>query len=201
MTIPNRKAEVLPSGLHTREPGLVEGLMLATVCGLAYMLAFYLNHYVVQAQAVFSGVALFYLPAGIKLIAIMVARYWGALGLWAANFLHSLTGWEELTFIDVFWMSVVWVGTTLVVVMAWARATGLRSDLKNLTFKSFVWLNLLAAVVHGLFFNAYLFAINVRIDTEWLTAAKAMALGDFLGSGALMLLVLGLFKAMRLVRS
>lgn len=175
--------------------------MLATVCGVAYMATFYLNDYVVQAQEVFSGVALFYLPAGIKLIAIMVVRYWGALGLWVANFLHSLTGWEELTFIDVFWMSMVWVGTTLVVVMAWSRATGLRSDLKNLTFKSFVWLNLLAAVVHGLLFNAYLFAINVRIDTEWLSAARAMALGDFLGSGALMLLALGLFKAVRLVRS
>lgn len=186
--------------MHLREPGLLEGLLLATACGLAYLFAFYLNAHVVQAQTVFAGVALFYLPAGVKLIAIMVARYWGALGLWVANFLHSASGWEGLAMTDIFWMSVVWVGTTLTVVMMWAQYIGLRSDLKNLTFTSFVWLNLIAALVHGLVFNLYMVLISTRGMDEWLSSAKAMALGDFLGSGALMLMVLGVFKATKWMR-
>jgi hypothetical protein len=200
MTIQNRKAEELQPQLQVREPAVYEGLMLAVVCGMAYILCFYLNAHVVQAQTVFSGVALFYLPAGVKLIALMVARYWGALGLWAANFLHTATMWEGIDVSDAIGMSIVWLGTTFAVVMAWARFVGLRPDLKNLTFQAFLWLNLLAALVHGMVFNAYMVMIGFRDSHEWLSSAKAMALGDFLGSGALMLMVVGLFKASRWLR-
>lgn len=195
------KAEELQNQLQVREPGIYEGLLLAVICGMAYLLSFYLNAHVVQAQTVFSGVALFYLPAGVKLIALMVARYWGALGLWVANFLHTASGWDGLALSEVFWMSVLWVGTTFTVVMIWAQYVGLRKDLKNLTFTSFVWLNLIAALVHGLVFNLYLVLIETRSMTEWVSSAKAMALGDFLGSGALMLMLLGVFKAMKWMRS
>lgn len=200
MTTPNLKVEGLSGASHLREPGWTEGLVLATLCGLAYLLSFYVNAYVVQAEAVFTGVALFYLPAGVKLIAIMVARYWGAFGLWVANFWHTGTGWEGLLLSEVFWMSTLWVGTTLAVVLIWAQYIGLRSDLKNLTFRSFLWLNLIAALMHGLVFNLYMVLIENRNFEEWLSSAKAMALGDFLGSGALMLIALGLFKAVRWLR-
>lgn len=200
MTISNSKADDRLAQIQMREPRLIEGVLLATACGLAYWFTAYVNTYVVQAQAVFSGVALFYLPAGVKLIAIMVARYWGALGLWVANFLHTASGWDGLSFFEVFWMSTLWVGATLTVVVAWAKYVGLRADLKNLTFISFVWLNLIAALVHGLVFNLYMVLIENRNIHEWLSSAKAMALGDFLGSGVLMLLLLGLYKSMRWLR-
>ena len=186
--------------VQLREPGFGEGLMLATLFGLAYIASFYLNAHVVNAHSVFSGVALFYLPAGVKLLAIMVGRYWGALGLWIANFLHTATSWDNLVLSQVFVMSIVWVGTTLLVVMTWAHLTGLRTDLRNLTFRVFVWLNLLAALIHGLVFNGYLIIVAERGVEEWLSSAKAMALGDFLGSGVLMLSILLAYKAMKWLR-
>jgi hypothetical protein len=200
MTTPTLKEHGTPPPLHLREPSFGEGLVLAIFFGLAYLASFYLNAHVVRAQTVFSGVALFYLPAGVKLLAIMVGRYWGALGLWVANFLHTATGWDGLAWSEVFWMSVLWVGTTFTVVMMWAQYVGLRTDLKNLTFTSFLWLNLIAALVHGLVFNLYLVLIETRSMTEWVSSAKAMALGDFLGSGALMFMLLGVFKAMKWLR-
>lgn len=200
MKISNLKVEKFQPKLQLKEPEIYEGLMLSVICAMAYLFSFYLNTHVVQAQTVFSGVALFYLPAGVKLIALMVARYWGALGLWAANFLHTATYWEGIGVGEAFWMSIVWVGTTFAVVMAWARMIGLRTDLKNLTFQTFLWLNLLAALVHGMVFNFYMVLIGFRNSYEWLSAAKAMALGDFLGSGALMLMLVGLFKAIRWIR-
>jgi len=200
MTIPSLKEHGVHPQLHLREPGFGEGLVLAIVFGLAYLGSFYLNAHVVKAQSVFSGVALFYLPAGVKLLAIMVGRYWGALGLWVANFLHTATGWDNLVLSQVFLMSVLWVGTTLLVVLTWAHFTGLRTDLRNLTFRGFVWLNLLAAVIHGLVFNGYLIVLAERGIDEWLSSAKAMALGDFLGSGALMLSILLVFKTVKWLR-
>lgn len=197
MTITNPNPSHLPPPVRMKEPGVVEGLVLACACGVAYLGTFYLNAHVLQAPDVFAGVALFYLPAGVKLIAIMVCRYWGALGLWTANFLHTFTGWEGLALIEAFWMSVVWVGTTLMVVLMWAKYMGLREDLKNLTFSNFVWLNLIAALLHGIAFNLYMVVIDAREVNEWLSSAKAMALGDFLGSGVLMLLIVSLYKATR----
>lgn len=200
MTTPTAETTKMAPPTPGREPGWTEGIGLAAFCGLAYLVAFYLNMHVLQAESVFAGVALFYLPAGVKLIAIMVARYWGALGLWVANFLHTTQSWEALSMAEVLGMSLVWVGTTLTVVMLWARFVGLRADLKNLTFGRFVWLNLSAALVHGLVFNLYMVMIDHRSMDEWLHSAQAMALGDFVGSGALMLLVLGLYKITRKLR-
>ena len=200
MTIPILKGENIQSRLHLREPSFAEGLALAFVFGFAYFASFYINTHMIKAQSVFSGVALFYLPAGVKLLAIMVGRYWGALGLWVANFLHTATGWDNLALLELFVMSVLWVGTTLLVVMTWAHFTGLRTDLRNLTFKGFVWLNLLAALIHGLVFNGYLIILAERGIDEWISSAKAMALGDFLGSGALMLSILLVFKTVKWLR-
>jgi hypothetical protein len=200
MTIPNIEADKKQPPLRLHEPGVFEGLILASICGVAYLMSFYLNAHVLQAQTVFSGVALFYLPAGVKLLAIMVGRYWGAFGLLVANFLHSTTGWDNLVLSQVFLMSTLWVGSTLLVVLMWSHIYGLRSDLRNLTFRDFVWLNLLAAIIHGLVFNGYLIILAERGIDEWLSSAKAMALGDFLGSGVLMLMLVGLFKASRWLR-
>lgn len=200
MTIPALKEHGAHPPLQLREPGLGEGLLLAMIFGLAYMASFYLNAHVFNAQSVFTGVALFYLPAGVKLLAIMVGRYWGALGLWVANFLHTTTGWDNLAVSQELVMSMLWVGTTLLVVLTWARFTGLRTDLRNLSFKGFVWLNLLAAVIHGLVFNGYLIFLAERNLDEWLSSAKAMALGDFLGSGVLMLSIVLVYKAMKWLR-
>lgn len=200
MTTPVLKEQGMEAAVDLREPNTFEGLLIAILFGIAYLVSFYFNVYIVQAQSVFTGVALFYLPAGVKLLAIMVGRYWGAFGLWVANFLHTATGWDHLVFSQLFLMSVLWVGTTLVVVLMWARFTGLRTDLRNLTFRSFVWLNLLAAVIHGLVFNGYLMILAERNAGEWLSSAKAMALGDFLGSGALMLSILVVYNAIKWLR-
>lgn len=200
MKIPILKEHGVPPHLHFREPNISEGVILAILFGFSYLASFYLNAHVLKAQSVFSGVALFYLPAGVKLLAIMVGRYWGALGLWVANFLHTATSWNNLILSQAFVMSILWVGTTLLVVMTWAQLTGLRTDLRNLTFKGFVWLNLLAALIHGLVFNGYLIIVAERGIEEWLSSAKAMALGDFLGSGALMLSILLVYKAMKWLR-
>jgi len=180
-----------------REPNGQEGVLLAVLSALAYTLTYSANVYVIQAQETFVGVALFFLPAGVKLVAIMVARYWGALGLFCVNFIHTQSFWSGLSWPEMLGVSVVWVGSTLAVVIVMSRTMHLSPDLKGLRFSQFVWLSLSAAVVHGLAFNAYMVLVGVRSGSEFMASAKAMALGDFLGSGAVMLLLLGLFKLIR----
>jgi hypothetical protein len=184
-----------------REPTWQEGVLLAVLSALAYTLTYSANVYVIQAQETFVGVALFFLPAGVKLVAIMVARYWGALGLFCVNFIHTQSFWSGLSWPEMLGVSLVWVGSTLAVVIVLSRSMHLSPDLKGLRFGQFVWLSLTAAVVHGLAFNAYMVFIDVRDSAEFIGSAYAMALGDFLGSGAVMLILLGLFKLIRSRRS
>jgi hypothetical protein len=181
-----------------REPTWQEGILLAVLSALAYTVTYSANVYVIRAQETFVGVALFFLPAGVKLVAIMVARYWGALGLFCVNLVHTHSFWNGLSWFQMLGVSIVWVGSTLAVVVVLSRTMRLSTDLKGLRFGQFVGLSLAAAVVHGLVFNAYMLLIGVRSTSEFIASAKAMALGDFLGSGAVMLLLLGLFKLARL---
>lgn len=188
------------SRLPLQEPNFKEGLWLALIAALAYAFTFSINVYVVRAQEAFVGVALFFLPAGVKLVAIMLARYWGALGLLCVNFVHTLSFWSGLDLWQMMGVSVVWVGSTLLVVVLMSRLFNLRPDLKGLRFSQFVWLSLVAALFHGLVFNGYMVAIGVRRSSDWLSSAQAMALGDFLGSGAVMLMLWGVFKIFQRAR-
>jgi hypothetical protein len=186
--------------LPLREPTVKEGLWLAFFSALAYAVTYSANIYVVRAQEAFVGVAMFFLPAGVKLVAIMLARYWAALGLLCVNFVHTLSFWNGLDWWQMVGVSVVWVGSTLLVVVVMSRLFNLQPDLKGLRFGQFVWLSLVAALFHGLAFNGYMVAIGIRRASEWLGSAKAMALGDFLGSGAVMLMLLVAFKLVQFAR-
>lgn len=183
-----------PSPQPPREPSLKEGLWLAAWCGALYVMAHWVNVHLIRIQATYVGVALFFLPAGVKLIALVVARYWGAFGLFVANLILTLFDWPDLDLWQSVGMSLVWVGATLAVVVVLNHTMGLRADLKGLRFGQFVWLSVLAAWVHGAAFNGYLVFIDVRTPTDWLPATKAMALGDFLGSGVLLLVVVLVLK-------
>jgi len=92
------------------------------------------------------------------------------------------------------------VGSTLLVVVVMSRLLNLEPDLKGLRFGQFLGLSLVAALFHGLAFNGYMVAIGIRRTSEWLGSAKAMALGDFLGSGAVMLILFAAVKAIQFAR-
>lgn len=173
-----------------REMSVREGLWFALGTGCAYVLFLQLNIHVIQAQDAFPGVSVFFLPAGVKLLAILIGRHWGALGLVVANFLMSMLEWPYTPKATLLLMACVWAGTTLLVVIWLAGRMRLRQDLRGMTFVQFIVMDAVAACSHALVYNGLLVGLGNRHPEEWLPSATAMAMGDFLGSGAMMLMLL-----------
>lgn len=172
-----------------RDLTIKEGILFALGSGLLYLALVWINNQVLAPTTVFAGVTLFYLPAGAKLAATLVGRHWGTLGLWCANFLISLPDWQETPVPVLALQSFVWSATPLLVVLLLLRTMDIGADLRGLSFRQFVLIDACVSLSHGFLFNAFLVAVGTRALNDLVSSATAMALGDFLGSGAFVLAI------------
>ena len=157
-----------------------------TLYWLAYEFHELLLPYVSYAQ----GVELLFLPAGIKLVMVMVASWRGALGCGLALFSLSARFWPGL---ELHWQlgyAALSVGMTWLVVGSMLRRKALGPNLDGLSFWDVVQIDAVNTVLHGVAVNSYFWALGLRSSEALWSSALAMALGDFLGTGVVMLLVL-----------
>lgn len=153
---------------------------------LTYELHELVTPYVVYTQ----GVDLLFLPAGVKLVLIMVAGWRGALGCGLALLSLSTRFWPDLEPVWLVLYSTLSVGMTWLVVCVMLRHMALGPTLEGLSFWELVQIDMLNTLLHGIAVNGYFWALGLRSSETFWPAALAMTLGDFLGAGVIMLLVL-----------
>lgn len=129
------------------------------------------------------GVALVYLPAGVKLLAFVVGGVWGALGLFAAGVLTAPLVLQELNAPSFYEISrtALWVAAPYFSYLLIKRMRGLNDTLNGLTH--------LDIVIIGVACTATSVMSSLVYDAIWFhrppetvgTAMLAMALGDILG--------------------
>jgi hypothetical protein len=200
-------SENKPQGAWRRSPNStareltpVEGLLFALGSGLAYVAMLWVNSHVINAQTAFTGVAVFFLPAGVKLLALLIGRHWGALGLLCANFLMSFQDWPGIAPGILFTMAALWSGLPFLIVLLLGRLFQLRTDLRGITFAQFVVIDATTAVGNALAYNGYLVLLGQRDSADYWPAVSTMALGDFMGSGAMIVLALLLLAGLGAAR-
>jgi hypothetical protein len=142
--------------------------------------------YVSYAQ----GVDLLFLPAGIKLVMIMVAGWRGALGCGLALLTVAPRFWPEQDLAVLALYSALSVGVTYLVIEWLLRRRGLPQTLQGLSFWDIVVVDAFNTVLHGITVNLYFWLCGLRSADQLWSATLAMALGDFLGTGVALLLVL-----------
>ncbi len=146
-----------------------------------------LDPYTTYAQ----GVNLLFLPAGIKLVTILVAGWRGALGCGLALLWMAATRfWIGLPLPVLIGYAALSVTTSYLTIALLLRRRRLGPVLEGLTFWDIVWIDAVNTVLHGLTINLYWWWFEQRSNEALLPSALAMALGDFLGTGVIMLLVL-----------
>jgi len=145
-----------------------------------------IHPYVSYAQ----GVDLMFLPAGIKLVMIMVAGWRGALGCGLALLSVAPDFWPEQELAVLSLYSALSVGVTWLVAHLMLNRRGLGPTLEGLRFWDIVLLDAVNTVLHGIAVNLYFWAFGMRSSESLWSSSLAMALGDFLGTGIVMLLVL-----------
>ncbi len=168
-----------------------------TLSRLTYELHALLTPYVAYMQ----GVDLLFLPAGVKLVLIMVAGWRGAIGCSLALLSLSTRFWPDLEPIWLLLYSTLSVGMTWLVVGVMLRQMALGPMLEGLNFWDIVQIDIVNTVLHGITVNGYFWALGLRSSETFWSAALAMTLGDFLGAGVIMLLVLLVARLIAPVRT
>ncbi len=153
-------------------------------------LTYELHELVTPYVAYIQGVDLLFLPAGIKLVLIMVAGWRGAVGCGLSLLSLSTRFWPDLEPVWLLLYSTLSVGTTWLVVGVMLRQMALGPTLEGLNFWELVQIDMVNTVLHGIAVNGYFWTLGLRSSETFWPAALAMTLGDFLGTGVIMLLVL-----------
>jgi len=170
---------------------VVSGFAVAGLCALVYLLSFELMAWLPDWLEYAPGVALFFLPAGVKLVALLVARAWGLLGIATAGLWTAAGVWQSAEWMALLGNVVVWVGLPYLVIHLMLRWMNIHADLSNLSYLRVMGICLAATLASSVVGNAYAVWTHTQPLADLWGRAMAMALGDFLGAGVLFALLIG----------
>lgn len=156
------------------------------VLGGVYYLVFRLNQRFDAWMLHGQGISLLFLPAGVKHVAILVARGWGALGCFVALSVLAFEFWPEVSASKVVAYSALSTAATWTGLELGMRFLRVKRDLSNLRFMHFPFLDLVTTALHGFLVSAYFMAVNMKGD-RFVENALAMMLGDYVGSLVMLL--------------
>lgn len=156
-------------------------LAMALAAGLSFSLSFRFNQsfdsYFVYAQ----GISFLFIPAGVKLLFVLVGRLPAVVGLLIAGTYHGMDVWFDQSLLTIFFFAFVGLMSYPVSAYFVMRWLGIHRNLYNLRYMHVVTLSLVASITNGFVHNlAYLFKGVTNTGDLWIKSA-AMALGDFLG--------------------
>lgn len=180
-----------PPNLHPTD------LAMVGVAFLMFVGSFQLNQSLDSYMLYAPGVSLIFIPAGVKLLAILVGRVPAIVGLFIASIYSSTGLWTELQTASLYFFAIASVFSYAIAAYCVMNWLGIHRDLYNLRYWHIVVLSLVASLLNGIVHNvAYLMEGVTTIEAQWGNSA-AMALGDFLGC----FVVVSLFHTATLVLS
>lgn len=168
----------------------IDNLLMALGAAVAFGLSFRVNQLFDDFFVYAPGMSLLFLPAGVKLLFVLVGRIPAIFGIMAVSVYLGYGIWPDKSIGSVIYFAFISLMTYPVsayLVMHWL---GIHRDLINLRYWHIVVLSLAASVTNGLVHNVlYLYEEVTMPEGFWVDAA-AMTLGDFMGC----FVVVGLFQ-------
>lgn len=173
----------------------VTDLAVAAITFLVFVGSFHLNQRLDSYMLYAPGVSLIFIPAGVKLLSILIGRLPAIVGLYIASVYVSTEIWRDLQAASLYLFAAASVFSYAIAAYVVMTLAGIFRDLHNLRYHHIVVLSLSASVFNSVAHNAaYLMVGVTATDAQWVTSA-AMALGDFLGC----LAVVSFFHAVTLM--
>ena len=156
-------------------------IAMAVASGLLFSLSFRLNQFFDDQFVYSAGISLLFLPAGVKLLAVLVGRLPAIVGLLVVSVYLGAGIWPDKPMSAIVYFAVVSLMTYPMAAFGLMRLFHIRHDLRNLRYHHIVWMSLSASVLNGVVHNWLYVTQGVTATEEvWLKSA-AMALGDFMG--------------------
>ena len=173
----------------------------AVASGILFSLSFRLNQYFDEQFVYAAGISLLFLPAGVKLLAVLVGRLPAILGLLVVGVYLGAGIWPDRPMTAVVYFAVVSLMTYPIAAFGLMRLLHIHQDLSNLRYHHIVWLSLAASVLNGVVHNWLYWTQGVTASEELWQKSAAMALGDFMGCFAVVALFHATMSVLRSMRN
>lgn len=160
------------------------------VSGIVYLGVSLLNSVLLSSTAVATGIELVYLPAGIRLLIILLFGFWGALGIFLTNPIMFIKYFGTGSITEMVINAGIAAFVPYLVVRACSRYFGVSSSLLELKPIHLPVLALAVSLTTPLAFNIQFLIAGRKPPELFFTNFSAMAFGDFVGC----LLVVGFVR-------
>lgn len=172
-------------------------VILVLVSAVSWAAFAYVNSVAFDFVKEAPGVHLVYLPAGVRLLILLLFGVWGAIGIAIAHPFAVLTQYSPADTAFLITDSVISGFGGLLVLIAAQRSFGISPNLEGLRPKHLPLLSLMMAMAMPFMFNVAQVVFDYRSLSEAASNYWAMLLGDFLGCFIVIAAVLLLVKAYR----
>ena len=156
-------------------------VLMALTAAMAFWLSFRFNQLFDKFFLYASGMSLLFLPAGVKLLFVLIGRTPALIGLLVSGVYLSYGIWPDKPMWAVINFAVISLFTYPVSAYALMKILGIHRDLINLCYWHIVALSLAASVTNGIFHNILYVLEDVTAPEDVWSKAFAMAFGDFMG--------------------
>ncbi len=163
-------------------------LAAALIAFLLFTGSFQLNQLLDQYMLFAPGVSLIFIPAGVKLLCLLVGGLPAAIGLFAASIYLSVALWTDLPTLSIYYFALISVASHAAAIALVMGRFKIRTDLGNLNYWHIVALSALAGILNGFAHNVVYLTQGVTSPADFFGKATAMAFGDFLGCFVVVLL-------------
>ena len=160
---------------------LVTDAVIAVASCFLLLGSFKLNELLDPYLLYAPGANLVFIPAGVKLLCLLVGGVPAIIGVLAASAYISIGLWQENSFLSTFSLAIVAVLTYYSAVVGVKELFKIHADLINLKYWHIVVLSTLASVLNGFFLNLAYYSQHVTPVAQLWAKGAAMALGDFMG--------------------
>lgn len=129
-----------------------------------------------------------YLPAGIKVLSVLIFGWMAAIGIGLAVFIRLAIFQPEQPWFA--WFIVALIGSVVLVLVVdlTLKGLGVAKDLHNLKYRDVVTLALFASIAHGFSYTYVIFAIHNHAFDNFIRESMIIVMGGFFGN----MLVIGL---------
>jgi hypothetical protein len=165
--------------MHLRS--LVTKLAISCASFLLFVVSFNLNEFFDSFARYAIGINLVFIPAGFKLLCLIVGGEAAAVGLLLSSVYVSMRVWDHTPVMQMVYFAIAAVGSYYVAVLLVKKYMRIDDTLSNLRYLHIIILSATASILNGTVHNiVYVWQDKVK-PADYLANAAAMVVGDFLG--------------------
>jgi integral membrane sensor domain MASE1 len=156
---------------------------VAICCGsfFLFLYSFKINELFDSIAQYANGINLVFIPAGIKLLCLLVGGEAALVGLLLSNVYVSMGVWENTSVMQMIYFAITAVGSYYVTVLLVKKLMRIDDTLSNLRYLHIIILSAVGSILNGFVHNVvYVWQDKVKAE-DFFANATAMVVGDFLG--------------------